>query len=140
MTDVELIAKRLASIETYVRELRELARLDRIASDVREERFVEHTLQLAVQAAMDVASHVVSDARLGEPSTNQQLFDLLAKNAWIAQELAANLANAAGFRNILVHGYASVDLAVVRDVVEHHLDDLLAFVGAVRARLGSLSA
>lgn len=40
-----------------------------------------------------------------------------------------------GFRNILVHGYASVDLGVVRDVVEHRLDDLLGFVTAVRQRL-----
>ena len=30
----------------------------------------------------------------------------------------------AGFRNILVHGYDTVDLAIVRDVVEHRLDDL----------------
>ena len=135
MTDPDLIAKRLALIETYVRELRELAQPERIASDVREERFVEHTLQLAIQAAIDVASHIVSDERLGEPRTNQELFELLAKGGWALPDLAANLANAAGFRNILVHGYASVDLAVVRDVVEHHLGDLLAFVAAVRARV-----
>lgn len=41
----------------------------------------------------------------------------------------------AGLRNILVHGYDTVDLDILRDVVEHHLDDLLAFVRAVRARL-----
>ena len=43
---------------------------------------------------------------------------------------------ATGFRNILVHGYEIVDVAIVREVVEHRLGDLLAFVGAVRARLG----
>jgi uncharacterized protein YutE (UPF0331/DUF86 family) len=40
-----------------------------------------------------------------------------------------------GFRNILVHGYDTVDLSIVRDVLEHRLDDLLAFVSAVRSRL-----
>ena len=40
-----------------------------------------------------------------------------------------------GFRNVLVHGYAEVDPAIVRDVVEHHLGDLDAFVAAMRARL-----
>ncbi len=30
-----------------------------------------------------------------------------------------------GFRNIPVHGYDTVDLSIVRDVVERHLDDLL---------------
>jgi uncharacterized protein YutE (UPF0331/DUF86 family) len=38
----------------------------------------------------------------------------------------------AGFRNVLVHGYDAVDLAIVRDVVEHRLGDLLAFVEAIR--------
>jgi uncharacterized protein YutE (UPF0331/DUF86 family) len=135
VTDPDLVAKRLALIETYVRELRDLGRPERIASDVREERFVEHTLQLAVQAAIDTASHIASDYRLGEPDTNQGLFDLLAKNGWVSNEIAEALARAAGFRNVLVHGYANVDLTVVRDVVEYHLDDLLAFVAAVRARL-----
>jgi uncharacterized protein YutE (UPF0331/DUF86 family) len=41
----------------------------------------------------------------------------------------------AGFRNVLVHGYAAVDPAIVRDVVDHHTGDLLAFAAAIRARL-----
>ena len=39
-----------------------------------------------------------------------------------------------GFRNVLVHGYDIVDLGVVENVVANHLDDLLAFVAAVRLR------
>jgi hypothetical protein len=46
---------------------------------VREERFVEHTLQTAIQAAIDVTGHIVSDERLGEPRTNREMFDLLAR-------------------------------------------------------------
>jgi uncharacterized protein YutE (UPF0331/DUF86 family) len=137
MTDADLVAKRLALIETFVNELRSLARPERIADDVREERFVEHTLQLAIQAAIDVASHIVSDERLGEPVTNQELFTLLGKKGWLPAALAERLAKAAGFRNVLVHGYAGVDLAIVRDIAENHLDDLLEFVVNVRARLGT---
>lgn len=135
MTDADLVAKKLALIETYVRELTTLADPSRIDSDVREERFVEHTIQLAVQAALDVASHVASDERWGEPRTNQELFDFFARHGWIEASLAGSLRAAAGFRNVLVHGYASVDKAIVRDVLEHHLPDLLAFVAAVRSRL-----
>lgn len=62
--DTALIDKKLAFMETCVRELKELARPERMADDVREARFVEHTLQLAIQAALDVASHIVSARRL----------------------------------------------------------------------------
>ncbi len=135
MTDVELVAKRLAFIETCVRELREIARPELIATDVREERFIIHTLQLAIQAALDVASHIVADERLGEPENNAQMFKLLIINHWLPESLGDSLRAMAGFRNVLVHGYQSVDKALVRDVVEHRLDDLLTFVSAIRDRL-----
>lgn len=92
MTDPELLARRLAQIETCVRELR-------------------------------------------EPRTNRALFDLLDGAGWIDAPLATALRNMAGLRNILVYGYDSVDLGIVRDVVERRLDDLVEFVMAVRRRL-----
>lgn len=135
MTDADLIAKKLAFIETCVAELRSLAKPSAIETDVRERRFVEHTLQLAVQAAMDVASHIVSEKRLGEPRTNHELFDLLHAGGWVDAEPAAMLRRMAGFRNVIVHGYTAVDPAIVRDVAENRLGDLETFVDSIRARL-----
>lgn len=135
MTDPALVAKKLALIETCLSDLQRLARPDAIDTDVRERRFVEHTLQMAIQAALDVASHIVSDRRLGEPRTNRELFDLLHRDGWIDDALTTALRNMAGFRNVLVHGYDDVDLRVVHDVLDTHLGDLTAFISAVRARV-----
>lgn len=77
MTDDDLLKKKLARIETCLRELRTLARPALLGVDVREERFIEHTLQMAIQAALDVASPLVSDERLGEPASNHELFSPL---------------------------------------------------------------
>jgi uncharacterized protein YutE (UPF0331/DUF86 family) len=135
MTDAALVSKKLAMIERLLGELRRLARPEQIAADVREERFVEHSLQLAIQAALDVASHLVSDQRLGEPRSSRELFELLAKAGLLPPDLSTPLQAMAGFRNVLVHGYDDVDLAIVRDVLERHLVDLDRFVAAVRTRL-----
>lgn len=135
MTDPDLIAKKLALIETLVQELRRLGRPERIEHDLREERFVEHTLQIAIQAALDVASHIVSDERLGEPRTNRELFDLLERAGILPAAVAVHLRDMVGFRNVLVHGYELVDLSIVKDVVENRLDDLLAFAETLRKRL-----
>lgn len=115
--------------------MQRLANRDALHTDIREQRFVEHTLQVAIQAALDVASHIVSDRRLGEPRTNRGLFDLLLRDEWIDAALAGTLRNMAGFRNVLVHGYDDIDLGVVCDVLDHHLGDLDAFVAVVRRRL-----
>jgi len=136
VTDPDLIAKKLALIETCVQQLRSLAKPEALRSDIREQRFVEHTLQIAIQAALDAASHIVSDERLGEPQTNRELFDLLVRAGWIPDDLGSVLRDMAGFRNVVVHGYQNVDLGVVEDVLRNHLEDLLAFVRSVRSRSG----
>lgn len=138
MTDPDLIAKKLAFIETCLRELRTLAQPDRLESDVRERRFVEHTLQISIQACQDVASHIVSDERLGEPRTNQQLMDSLASAGWLTPELGKRLRQAIGFRNVVVHGYTDVDLAIMREVLTRGVDDLASFVEAIRTHLPAL--
>jgi len=135
--DTDLIDKKLAYIETCVRELRELARPERLDSDIREARFVEHTLQLAIQAALDVASHIVSARRLGEPQSNRALFDLLRRHGLIDEALAEPLYAMAGFRNILVHGYQEVDVAIVKDILQNHLDDLLRYGAQIRQSLAA---
>lgn len=63
------------------------------------------------------------------------MFRVLAEAGWIDEALAETMSRVVGFRNILVHGYASVDIAIVRDVASSRLGDLLAFVEAVRRRL-----
>jgi uncharacterized protein YutE (UPF0331/DUF86 family) len=135
MTDPELVAKKLAFIETCVRELQTMARPDRISDDLREARFVEHTLQLAIQAALDVGSHIVSDERLGEPETSRDVFRLLARAGFLPPNILGRLEQMAGFRNVVVHLYQDVDLGIVRDVVENRLGDLLDFVTAIRRKL-----
>ena len=140
MTDADLVRKRLAFIETCLRELAEIADSERVEHDVRERRFVEHTLQIAIQAALDIASHVVASERFGEPSSNQELFEILERVGWVTSRLASELRKMVGFRNILVHGYLSVDPAVVRDVVENRLHDIEAFVASIRQRLDDVSS
>jgi uncharacterized protein YutE (UPF0331/DUF86 family) len=135
LTDWELVAKRLALIETCVHDLETLARPEEIRRDVREERFVEHTLQIAIQAALDVAAHIIADEHLGEPRTNRGLFDILERHGWISSELATELRRMVGFRNVIVHGYGDVDLSIVEEIVRHHVGDLLRFVKAIRAKV-----
>ena len=135
MTDAELILKKLAFIETCLAELRSLARPALLEEDPKERRFVEHTLQICIQAVQDVASHIVSDERLGEPRTNQELLTMLFTAGWLDSNTATALRAAIGFRNVLVHGYAAVDLGIVRDVLDNHLTDMETFVRAIRSRI-----
>ncbi len=135
MTDAELVRKKLGRIERWLLDLDQVAVADRLETDIVMERFVLHTLQLAIRATMDVASHIASDERLGEPRSNAELFALLARAGWIPEDDVSTLQAMVGFRNVLVHAYDDVNLSIVRDVLEHGLADLERFVATVRQRL-----
>jgi uncharacterized protein YutE (UPF0331/DUF86 family) len=135
VTDLQLVAKKLALIETSVGELRSLVHLEAVQEDVRELRFAAYTLHIAIQAALDVAAHIIADNRLGEPQNNRELFELLARYGWISRELMGPLREMVGFRNIVVHGYERLNAAIVESILRDHLDDLLQFVSAIRTQL-----
>ena len=44
--------------------------------------------------------------------------------------------NKAGFRNVAVHDYTRLNLDIVRSIIEHRLEELLAF-SAVAIRTGA---
>ena len=135
MNASSLVAKRLAFITDCVAEIRQLARPRDLLDDKVQLRFVEHTLQIAVQAMIDVAFAIASEENLGEPSENRQAFDRLAAAGWITPSTRDLCRRMVSFRNIVVHGYLKVDPLIVQRIVERDLDDLLAFVRAIRDRL-----
>jgi uncharacterized protein YutE (UPF0331/DUF86 family) len=104
-----LIAKRLAFITDCVAEIRQLGRLDRLLDDKVQQRFVEHTLQIAIQAMLDVAFAIVSEQKLGEPTDNRQAFERLTNAGYISAELGALCRRMVAFRNVVVHRYLQVD-------------------------------
>lgn len=66
-------------------------------------------LLLAVQEAVDMAAHWVSDAGWPSPADAGSTFDLIADRGGIDRELAARLRSAVGLRNRIAHGYEDLD-------------------------------
>jgi uncharacterized protein YutE (UPF0331/DUF86 family) len=84
-------------------------------------------LQRAAEQAVDLANHVIRKGKLGLPKESKESFEILAGAKVIPQELADKLKGMVGFRNIMVHQYQEMDIKIMVDVIEHHLDDLVVF-------------
>ena len=84
-------------------------------------------MQRACEQCIDLANHTIRKRKLGLPKTSRESFRLLARNNIIPRDLAANLENMVGFRNTVVHQYQELDLQLMVEVIEHHLDDLIDF-------------
>lgn len=89
----------------------------------------------ACEAAVDLANMLIRKRRLGLPSDMRNSFALLERGGLITPELSERLQSMIGFRNIAVHEYRELDLAIVESVIADDLDDLLAFAEEIRRHL-----
>jgi uncharacterized protein YutE (UPF0331/DUF86 family) len=80
-------------------------------------------LQRACEASIDAAMHLVRIHRLGIPQQSREAFILLQKQGFLSPELSLRMQAMVGFRNIAVHNYQKLNLAVVRSILEQHLTD-----------------
>lgn len=84
-------------------------------------------VERACEAAIDIASRVIRLRALGAPASSREAFAALAGAGVIDAGLAERLNRMVGFRNLAVHQYHKLDIAIVRAVIEKNLDDLLEF-------------
>ncbi len=101
------------------------------------EEIVELNLQRAVQAAIDLAAHVVSTEGYGLPDSVAGSFTLLEQHGVVDALMADHLRRMVGFRNIAVHEYDALDPSVVAWIVAERLGDLRGFAARIVERFGS---
>jgi uncharacterized protein YutE (UPF0331/DUF86 family) len=89
----------------------------------------------AVQVVIDVAVSACLHWDLGAPTSYADAFRRLAGAGIIDDELAARLARAAGFRNVIAHAYDQLDMARVFRAAREGPRDLEAFLAALRDHL-----
>lgn len=84
-------------------------------------------IQRGCEAAIDLAMHIVAEEKWGIPQTSLEAFDILHQHNYLEDSLAEILKSMVGFRNIAVYNYQGLNLKIVSQVIEHHLDDLKEF-------------
>lgn len=102
-------------------------------TDLKTRLAADHAIQVSVQACLDVGAHLVAEFGLHAPDDYRGVFDSL-RPAGLDPGLADRLEDAAGMRNVLVHGYLDVDRSIVWEALER-LDDLRQFAAFVRGKM-----
>jgi uncharacterized protein YutE (UPF0331/DUF86 family) len=99
---------------------------------------VKYLFVTAIEGCVDVAQHIGSSERFPSPDSNAGAVRLLGQRGVIEVGLSTSLAQAVGFRNVLVHQYLQVDDDIVVDALSR-LDQFDAFVAQVSTWLISAS-
>ena len=103
---LSLLTEMIALLERYSREVTR-AQLD---ADRETWLKVRGALEVAAQCCIDLALFLISRRGLGLPQSYREAFSSLARAGMISAELASQLSDWAGLRNVLVHVYTDLDL------------------------------
>jgi uncharacterized protein YutE (UPF0331/DUF86 family) len=88
----------------------------------------ERFLHLALECVINIGNHLVADLRLRKPQDNKDIFIILHEEEIISSSLKQKLVKMAGFRNLLVHGYTTINRKLIYGIIQNNLDDFVEFV------------
>lgn len=130
MIDRDVLSIKIAVFKRHLSRIREKNRIsfEQFASDKDIQDILLFNLGQAIQNCIDIASHIVSQEDRGVVGSYCELFYFLQDKGIIDAELADKMAGAVGFRNIITHEYARLDLRTAYDVVTNRYHDLERFV------------
>jgi uncharacterized protein YutE (UPF0331/DUF86 family) len=124
-----------AIIERCIRRMQEEYTADKSLSNFTHLDALILNIERACQAAIDLAMHIVSAEHLGMPQSSAESFSLLQKAGKLDSILASRLSNMTGFRNIAIHQYQDIELAVIHYIMKDGWRDLVALCTALNLRI-----
>lgn len=139
VADHEIVRERCARIQRYVNDLRAMSNISGESFKQNRERqyAVLHALQLAIEASIEIGTHICSADGLGVPSSYAETFDLLEQGRVLSADLANSLRAMARFRNRIVHFYWEMDLDEVHRILSERLADFDHYLAAIELYLRS---
>ena len=121
----DVLLNKVATIERCVLRARDEYQKDPLtfATDFTRQDAAILNIQRACEAALNMGQHLIRKHKLGIPQSSRDVFALLATANFLPAELAEKMKKMVGFRNIAVHEYQRLQLAVTEYVITQRLDD-----------------
>ncbi|NBV98291.1 MAG: DUF86 domain-containing protein [Proteobacteria bacterium] len=125
----DLIRQKIGNIQNCLNSIKNYTNnLDSSSlADFKTQDAVVINLERAIQASIDIATHIISVNQLGSTNSMKDSFVLLAKNNIISNELSQKLIKMVGFRNIAVHAYDNLEMSILESILNNHLQDFENF-------------
>ena len=132
MVNPLIVKRKLIRLMGYLEELESLSHvtLDEYLADPRQRRAVERLIQLVVDKAVDINTHLIVDAGRPAPNDAYSSFFEAERATVLPRDLAEAISPSTGERNIIVHEYESTDDAIVHGSIGQTLDLYRRYVAA----------
>jgi uncharacterized protein YutE (UPF0331/DUF86 family) len=132
MVERDIILEKVSNIQRCLKRIRGKTGLnpDSLDDIDTQDIFILNLLR-AIESSIDIAAHIVATENLGLPKTIRENFTLLQNAGIIDAPLQNKMENMVGFRNIAVHDYHALNMAVLKAILTTNLKDFEDFYTAV---------
>jgi uncharacterized protein YutE (UPF0331/DUF86 family) len=129
MDSEKAVRKRLAELKKNISILRDLQALSYadLVSNTEKLWALEHGLQISIQIVLDVGNQLLADKSENNIEDYAGVITRLGEVGIVPKDFSDKIRHMAGFRNILVHEYAELDLREVYRVLHENLSDFETF-------------
>ena len=104
--------------------------LEKLQTDYFLKRGIERTLQVNIEAVIDIANRIIALLDHPPAPTSFRSLEILQDKGFISDALSYR--KMIQFRNFIVHRYDSIDDGILLDILQNHLDDFDRFVQEIR--------
>ena len=128
MPDKDVVLAKVAIIQRCLKRITGTTKMaPQSLDDIDRQDIFVLNLQRAVQASIDLATHVIASEGLGLSETIKENFSLLQRAGIINKDLTGKMESMVGFRNIAVHDYKSIEINILKSILMNNLKDLEDF-------------
>lgn len=133
MIDREKIKTKINIIQENISGLKEMENLslETLSHNVRDLAAAKYFIRTAIEAIIDIGSHIIAKNFLGIPSTNVEVILTLIKKGVIPQNRLDIYTKMVKYRNRLTHFYGEVSVQEIYDIIQGHLGDFESFIQEV---------
>ncbi|BCB96753.1 hypothetical protein JZK55_16750 [Dissulfurispira thermophila] len=135
MLEPDVILAKVGNIQRCLRRISEVTDNDPDAlNEIDKQDIFVLNLQRAIEATIDIATHVIASEGLGLATTIKENFKLLRDAGIIGDEVMKKMQSMVGFRNIAIHDYTSIDTDILKSILKNNLKDIEEFYTLILKR------
>lgn len=132
MIDKEKIKTKIGIIQENSGELKKMKTLSlEELSSKREIAAAKYFIRTAIEAMIDISSHIVAKRLLGIPNTNVEVMLILSEKGILSKENISTYVRMVRYRNRLTHFYHEVTTQEIFDIIQNRLQDFDQYISEI---------
>ena len=125
----DIVLSKISNIKNYLKRIKDTTKLNPESLDNNfdtQDIFVLN-LQRAIQATFDITNNIIKEYNLELPVNYKSGFEIITKHNFIDKEIKEKMIKMAGFRNIAVHNYETINVEILKSILKNNLKDFEDF-------------